>query len=214
MSDTRLVLSRGYTWAEPDYPNIEPTTVFRLASCSKLVTALALHQLIAESKLRPNDMLPVVLPLATPDGRQPTNSAYASGTVEHLLEYQNLLQPRYERRSPEIAAAFGTQLPVRHGQIASYMIARQPLDRPDGKLNDFGYFLAGELIKRCRNASSFLEAISPRLLDALQISHVRSARSLLSEQRSDDARHHSRDLVLQPSVMSPDQPVRAPRIRR
>jgi CubicO group peptidase (beta-lactamase class C family) len=40
---TTLVLARGYTWAEPDYPTIQPTTCFQLGSGSKLVATLA-HQ--------------------------------------------------------------------------------------------------------------------------------------------------------------------------
>src|SRR5207253_638380 len=42
----RLVLARGYTWAQPGYPTTEPTTLFRIASCSKPLTSIAIFQQI------------------------------------------------------------------------------------------------------------------------------------------------------------------------
>jgi CubicO group peptidase (beta-lactamase class C family) len=206
VSGTRLVLARGYTWAEPDYPPVQPTTLFRLASCSKLIAAVALHQLIAEGKVKPTDKLPAVLALETPTGGTPTNPAYLACSVDHLLEYDNLLPPRYEGKGVEIAAAFKTKLPVTHAQIASYMLT-EPVGTSPDKLNDFGYFLAAELIKKLRGASSFVSAIGTRLLQPLQIERIRSARSLLTAQPSDEARFHSRDLLLQTSVMTPDRPL-------
>jgi beta-lactamase family protein/polyglycine hydrolase-like protein len=71
---TRLVLARGYTWAEPDYPAVQPTTTFRLASCSKLITALGIHQLAAEGIIDLEAPLPSVLPLTTVSGGTPTTA--------------------------------------------------------------------------------------------------------------------------------------------
>ena len=36
VQDRKLVLARGYTWAEAGYPVTQPTTLFRVASCSML----------------------------------------------------------------------------------------------------------------------------------------------------------------------------------
>src|SRR2546422_2903788 len=70
---TRLVYARAYTWAEPDYPTVQPTTCFRLASGSKLVAALGIHQLVAEGVLQLGSQLRTVLPLTNPDNTAPTN---------------------------------------------------------------------------------------------------------------------------------------------
>ncbi|MFO1054616.1 MAG: serine hydrolase [Planctomycetota bacterium] len=43
--DGRLVYARGYTWAEAGYPITQPTSMFRVASCSKPLAALAAHVL-------------------------------------------------------------------------------------------------------------------------------------------------------------------------
>ena len=48
---TSLVYARGYTLAEPDWPIVQPTTYFRLASTSKVITALAIFQLLEQGAL-------------------------------------------------------------------------------------------------------------------------------------------------------------------
>jgi hypothetical protein len=50
-----LVYARGFTLAGPYWLNAEPPTRFRLASCSKFITALSIFQLIQENKLKPAD---------------------------------------------------------------------------------------------------------------------------------------------------------------
>jgi len=203
---TRLVLARAYTWAEPDYPTVQPTTGFRLASCSKLVAALGIHQLVAEGLLQLTTPLPTALPLSNPDGTTPTNTEYLNRTVGSLLEYGGRF-PRYEHEGLNVAAAFGTQLPVTHAQIASFILTRPLLATPNTHLDDFGYFLAGEVIKRARGVTSLMAALASRITGPLQITRLRTARSLLATQHPQEARHHSRDLVLQRSVMTPSPPL-------
>jgi CubicO group peptidase (beta-lactamase class C family) len=206
---TRLVYARGYTWAEPDYPTVQPTTCFRLGSVSKVVTAIGIHQLVAEKHWGEDGLgtlLPVALPLTNPNGSEVTNAEYLTDTVSRLLEKGGRYE-RYEHEGPRIAAEFKTQLPVTHAQIASYMMITPPMAQPKNRLDDFKYFLAGQVIKRARGANSLMQALAARLTGPLQITRLRSARSLLSAQLPDEARHHSRDLVLFPSVMTPSQPL-------
>ena len=60
----RLVFARGYTFAEPGYPVTEPHSLFRVASCSKVLTATAVHRELARGRgldlaSRLTDELPV-----------------------------------------------------------------------------------------------------------------------------------------------------------
>ena len=107
---TRLVYARGYSWAEPDYPHVLPTTLFRLASVSKLPVTLALYQAIAEGLLGLGSQLPDVIPLTNPDGSAPTNTAYLDGRVRNLLELGGFFE-RYQERYPEVAGGVQQQLP-------------------------------------------------------------------------------------------------------
>jgi CubicO group peptidase (beta-lactamase class C family) len=203
---TRLVLARGYTWAEPDYPAVQPTTCFRLASVSKLVAALGIHQLMAEGAMHLGSALPGVLPLTNPDGSAPTNTAYLNGTVGSVLQYGGRFR-RYEGESLAAAAAFGAPLPATHEMIASYMLTRPLLPQPNDRLDDFGYFLAGQVIKRARGKGTLMAAVAERLLKPLQIARLRTARSLPAAQPADEARYHSRDLSVAQSVMTPARPL-------
>src|SRR3954447_3748333 len=47
----KLVYARGFTWGEAAYPTTQPTSMFRLASCSKPITAMAIFQLVQEKRL-------------------------------------------------------------------------------------------------------------------------------------------------------------------
>jgi CubicO group peptidase (beta-lactamase class C family) len=202
---TRLVYARGYTWAEPDYPTVQPTTCFRLGSGSKLPAAMAIHQLVAEGLLQLHTPLPTALPLTNPNGSTVTNSEYLTGTVGDLLEPVGRFD-RYEKEAPAVAATFNTQLPVTHEQVASYMMTKPLLAQPKTTLDDFKYFLSGQVVKRARGITSFMPAIAARLTGPLQITRLRSGRSLLSAQLPDEARYHSRDLFAFPSVMTPARP--------
>jgi CubicO group peptidase (beta-lactamase class C family) len=217
---TRLVLARGYTWAEPDYPDVQPTTLFRLASCSKLVAAIAIHQLVAEGIIKLESKVATVLPLTPPNELVPANVKYTKGEVHGLLEWSTEISPRYEPAGPEIVAAFAEgpeiiasfkfkpELPVTHEQIASFWITK-PLVT-DSRLDDFGYFLAGQIVKKERGTdpnTSIIDAIASRITKPLQITRIRSGRSLLSAQLEDEARYHPRDLGLNQSVMTKERPL-------
>jgi CubicO group peptidase (beta-lactamase class C family) len=209
VNGTKLVYARSYSWAEPDYPVVEPTTVFRLASVSKLPIALAIHQAAVEGLLgtrRLEARLPDVIPLTNPDGSAPTNTAYLNGTVRGLLEYNGLFE-RYEGRYAEIRAEFNGNFPVTYDQIARYMLTVPIRTTANDKLDDFGYFLAGQIVRRLRNKSTVEVALVDRLLDPLGIKRLRVARSLLAHQKPDEARYHPRDLGMVRSIMSNNQPI-------
>ncbi len=91
VNNTRLVFARGYTWAEPGYPAVLPTTPFRLASVSKLFAGLAIHQLIAAGRLRLTDTVQSVLNLTTPVGQAPS-AAFGAITIEDLLLHRSQRQ--------------------------------------------------------------------------------------------------------------------------
>jgi CubicO group peptidase (beta-lactamase class C family) len=203
---TRLVLARGYTFAEPDYPDVQPTTCFRVASVSKLPAALGIHQLIAEGALTLSTPLATALPLTNPNGSTVTNAAYLAGTVGNILQPGGRFD-RYEGRLVDVAATFGVPLPVTHPLIASFMMTQPLLPQPSTRLDDFGYFLAGQIIKRARGAATLMEALSERFLKPLGITRLRTARALLSAQPADEARYHSRTLALARSVMSSQRPL-------
>jgi CubicO group peptidase (beta-lactamase class C family) len=203
---TRLVYARGYSWAEPDYPQVLPTTPFRLASVSKLPITLALYQAIAEGLLTLEMNLPAAIPLTNPNGSAPTNDAYVNGSVRQLLELGGRFE-RYQERYADVRAAFNGNFPVTYDQIARYMLTVPLRAVPNDRLDDYGYFLAGQIVRRLRNKSTVEAALADRLLTPLQITRLRVARSLLAHQKPDEARYHPRNLRLAPSIMTNNRPL-------
>jgi hypothetical protein len=143
---TQLVYARGYTLAEPDWPIVQPTTCFRLASCSKTPTALAIFQLIDEGLLNTNpwDKLQDILMLKTPSGGPPSDIKFNDITIQHLLEHTSGIDGTFSNGDPEdftdgvaIRDAFrkaGQQatLPVSNEMTDSY-IASFNLASPPGQ---------------------------------------------------------------------------------
>jgi hypothetical protein len=86
---TRLLLARGYTYAEPGYPTAQPTTTFRQESCSKVITAILIHQLLHEGKLALSDTLESILNLKAPNGGPPlTPTSPGSRWASFLIKFQ------------------------------------------------------------------------------------------------------------------------------
>lgn len=86
--DGRIVLARGYGLADRERGTpVEPTSLFRLASLSKTVTAVATLQLVQERRL---DLDARVLPLLGETGPRPekiTDRRVRDITVRHLLQH-------------------------------------------------------------------------------------------------------------------------------
>ena len=100
--DTKLILARAYNWTEPGAPKVSPTTRFRQASCSKLVTALAIHQLIEEGSIGLGQTVQSILQLKTPTGDDPIDGRFASVTIRHLLEHTSGLVTTYSDKDVAI----------------------------------------------------------------------------------------------------------------
>ena len=209
VSGTQLVYARGYTFAEPGYPDVEPTTFFRQASVSKLFTAASLYQLIDEGAKLPGTNTLLTLDTAlidalpniangTPDPR------WIHITLRHLLEMTSGVTTSILGSDPSVSST----LPISADQMAEYLyrqkLSNDPGDKTQAVYSNAGYMLLGLVVARMRGASSYVQGLST-LLSRLSITRVRSAFSLASAQPGDEARYHSRPLATEPSVMATGQ---------
>ncbi len=83
-----LLLVRGYGFAnkEKSAP-VEPTSLFRLASLSKTVTAVAVLQLVQDGRLKLDDRVLSILGDAGPRPGKITDTRVHDITVRHLLQH-------------------------------------------------------------------------------------------------------------------------------
>lgn len=229
---SRLVLARGYTNIEPGsgFPVTQPLTYFRIASCSKTITALGIHVLIQRGTIYMTQPIQSILHLTLPDGKPPVDPYFNSITVQNLLEMDSGLPTDFAKLDPQIVAAFNAvpghapyHLPATEPQIASYVVglpgAVEPGTNNPAKPGDvdaysnFGYFMLGRIIATVMKTDYF-DAVTQLVLKPLGINTsnsaaagIRVARSLVADQQPNEARYQSLNLVLNPSVMSDSQPL-------
>jgi CubicO group peptidase (beta-lactamase class C family) len=213
---TRLVYTAGYTLAEPVYPAVLPTTMFRMASCSKVITALAIQQLIESNLLRLTETLQSDLGLTPPPGRH-LDLGFAGVTLEELLEFRSGL-PGGLPADTDVQAAFNASLPVSKAQVAS-VVCSNPLVDPTKAMaySNLGYFLLG-LVVEIRRGVPFIDAIRKTIFAPLGVDRIRLSSPLLATTYADEARYHRLALFQSPgeqraglwlgtSVMSNDRPM-------
>ncbi|HEX5284578.1 MAG TPA: serine hydrolase [Bryocella sp.] len=202
----RLVYARGFNMAEEGWPEAEPTTHFRLASCSKTITALAALQLIEEGKMSLDDSMQEILHLKTPDGHGPKDPQFSQIKIRHLLEHSSGLPTDTFESLSELQKAFENagktvSLPVSAEDRDSF-IATLPVSSPGNHFvySNCGYYLLGRVVNKLRGTSRPIDAYQKHLFDPLKITRIRRAKSLIADQEAGEARYQDPDLRVYSSV--------------
>ncbi len=165
---TRLVLARGYTYAEPPYPVTHPDSIFRIASCSKLITAVAMLQLseLSNAPLKLNDTIYNRLPFAIP-GNTPGLNFLKLVTVDDLLcmiaGYDGSIMSE-----ASVANTLGLQnFPVNKTQRARAMIQTQALTGAPGTsehYSNLSYSLLGLLLEQ-KTETTYADYVQAHILE-------------------------------------------------
>jgi N-acyl-D-amino-acid deacylase len=151
----RLVLARGYGYADiSNKKRVEPASLFRIASISKPITAVAILQLVQSGKLRLDDHVVDVLRYDPHlENGAKFDERYRSITIEHLLQHRGgwdrdksfdaMFQP------VRFAQALKLPPPAQPEQVIRCMMGL-PLDFDPGEryaYSNFGYCLLGRVIE-------------------------------------------------------------------
>jgi CubicO group peptidase (beta-lactamase class C family) len=142
-----LVYAQGFGVADRDSgEKVTTSSLFRIASLSKPITAVAVMKLSEEGKLRLSDtVFGAEGILGTTYGTQPYGTGVEAVTVQHLLEHASggwsnqAPDPMYA--SPELA----------HPALISQVLDTRPLENAPGDryaYSNFGYCLLGRVIER------------------------------------------------------------------
>lgn len=152
----RLVFARGYGWADAEKKElVQPDSLFRIASISKPITALAVLLLAKEGKLRLDDRLVDVLPVSKrAEGGSPPDPRFGEITLRQLLQHRGgwdrdvSFDPMF--RAVEFANELGVEPPASARDVIRCMLHR-PLDFSPGDryaYSNFGYCLLGRVIEK------------------------------------------------------------------
>lgn len=212
----RLVYARGFGYADVATREvIQPESLFRIASVSKPITAVAILQLVDEGKLELDtevfsildDYEPHLGPNASLDERQ------QSITIRHLLEHRG----GWDRdrsfdgmfQSVRFAKAMGAPSPAGHDEIIRCMLGL-PLDFTPGEryaYSNYGYCLLGRVIERL-TGQTYEEYVKDHVLAPVGVESMAIGATHLKGRRKDEVRYYDSGVTY--SVFEDDLHQRVP----
>jgi len=186
VKDRRLVYARGYGWADRErQERATPKSLFRVASLSKPVTAVAVLKLVEQGKLDLDVPAVSLLKLGGSEPSPPRDARLDCITVRQLLQHtggwdrDKGFDPMFRCR--DIAKAQGVACPPGAPDIIRYMLG-QPLDFDPGTryaYSNFGYCVLGRVIERVSGVS-YERMVREQILAPIGITRMRLGASLRS----------------------------------
>lgn len=203
----RLVYARGFGFADRDKKTpVQPTSLFRIASISKPVTAVAILQLVERGKLKLDDKVFDVLSVKLrKTGESTADPRLKQVTIRQLLQHtggwdrSKSFDPMF--RSVTIAETFQKQPPAMPADIIRYM-ATQPLDFDPGTryaYSNFGYCLLGRVVERISRLS-YEQYVRKNVLKPAGIREMRLGKTLPSGRAPNEVTYYDRKGRSAPTV--------------
>jgi N-acyl-D-amino-acid deacylase len=195
--DGQMLASGGFGVADTDHGTpVTAASLFRIASVSKPITAVAILQLVEQNQLKLTDPVFEVLPFdpflehgQLPDERQ------KAITIEHLLEHRG----GWDRdasfdamfQSVAFAELVGSKPPAGTSDIIRVMSGK-PLDFAPGEryaYSNYGYCLLGRVIEQV-TGKSYEQAVKDQVLTPLGIRDMHLGRTRLEDRRANEVRYY------------------------
>lgn len=194
----RIALARGYGYA--DLASGEPATpqsLFRIASISKPITAVAILQLVERGKLSLDDRIVEVLDMDADiqQAGQEFDPRWREITIRYLLQHRG----GWDRdqsfdamfQSVKFAQAQQIDAPAGPAAIIKSMLS-QKLDFPPGEryaYSNFGYCLLGRAIEVC-SGQPYEEFVQTSVLEPLGITAMRLGKTRLEDRAQGEVRYY------------------------
>ena len=197
VKDGRLVYARGFGYADVEgRAPVAPDALFRIASVSKPITAVAILKLVEANEL---DLEQTVLPLISdlqPPAGTTMDPRWHNITIRHLLQHTGGwdrdrpggFDPMFRR---DAAAAVGAPAPASAETVIRYMLGR-PLDFDPGTrfvYSNFGYAVLGRLIERV-SGMTYENYVKTAVLAPAGITEMQIGRTRLSQRATDEVKYY------------------------
>ena len=185
----------GFGFAEAEAGRIvQPDSLFRIASLSKPITAVAILKLVEQSKLALDDF---VFDILDPHEWLPSgaDARLRRITIMHLLQHtagwdrDQSFDPITRPRA--IAKQFNKPLPVGAADVLRYTLTL-PLDFDPGMqfaYSNVGYLLLGRLIERVCGIS-YETYVREKVLSPMGITRMKLGRAWIGEMTLDEVRYY------------------------
>jgi CubicO group peptidase (beta-lactamase class C family) len=186
-----LVLAHGYTWAGNESDLTQPTSLFRIASLSKPVTATAILKLVQDGKLSLDAKIVDILDFTPPAGKS-IDPRLREVTVAHLLSHTAGwgYDPMFD--DIRISQELGVPLPISQADIITYM-SGYPITYIPGTYFDYsnyGYLLLGRIIEAASH-QPYETYVKQNILKPLGITHMQLGHTLPDGRLPGEVTYHS-----------------------
>ncbi len=196
--DGRLVYARGFGYADVEHrQEVQPDSLFRIASISKPITAVAILQLVDARRITLDTRVFELLPHRAQLGAdQQIDSRLRQITIEQLLQHRGgwdrdrSIDPMFQ--SVEIANSLGVTAPAKPDDIISFMLGWK-LDFDPGDryaYSNFGYCVLGRVIEHV-SGESYEAYVQQHVLRPLGIDRMRIGRSLASQRCAEEVKYYT-----------------------
>lgn len=197
-----LLYAKGYGWADVEAgKKMTPANIMRLASASKLVTAIAIMKLVEEGKLKLDSKV------FGADGIL-NDTAYSNAikdkrlfdiTVDHLLQHKagfgmGAGDPMFNTK--DIIAAKGLSAPPSNEQLTEIVLGRKIAFTPGQgfRYSNFGYMLLSLVIERV-SGMSYWDYVSENVLHPAGCFNFRPATNYYADRNENEVRYYGPDTV-------------------
>ena len=197
--DGRLMYTRGFGYADEVLKQpVQPDSLFRIASISKPLTAVAIMQLAEKGKLKLEDHIFSLLPHKPHLGAEAkVDPRLNEITIRHLLQHRGgwdrgqSFDPMF--RPIKIASTLGVASPAGPNDIIRYMMGLELDFKPGSRFaySNFGYCLLGRVIEQV-SGKPYEEYMRKEVLLPLGIRSMRIGRTLLKGRAKGEVRYHTR----------------------
>jgi N-acyl-D-amino-acid deacylase len=205
----RLVYARGFGYADVgQHKPVTPESLFRIASISKPITAVAILQLVDQQKLSLDDK---VFGLLDYEPHLPENTTLDERqneiTIRHLLQHRG----GWDRdqsfdamfKSTEFSQALGVEPPAAPNTVIRVMLGK-PLDFDPGEryaYSNYGYCLLGRVIEKITR-ESYEDYVKQHVLAPVGVTAMSIGETRLSGRKENEVRYY--DPRLGDSVFAKD----------
>ncbi len=192
----KMIYAKGFGNANiADREKVTSKSLFRIASLSKPITAVAVLKLAEEGKLTLNDRVYQRLGMEDEFEDSAVESRLASITIRQLLQHRGgwdrnqSFDPMF--RSTRFAADLGVSPPADAHAVIKAML-NQPLDFNPGDryaYSNFGYCLLGRVIEKV-SGQTYEDYVKQSVLEPLGIRTMRLGRTRLDKRVENEVRYY------------------------
>lgn len=208
----RLVFNRGYGYADVEAQvAVEPDHLFRIASSSKPITAVAILMLLDAGALTLDTPVFPLLALEPPAGA-PRDPRLDSITIEQLLVHSGgwnsaaTQDPQYLPWPLLASHVLGAEVPAEATTIVRYMLS-QPLDFDPGTASaysNFGFNVLGRVIEHLTD-STYERYVIDKLLAPNGAERMAIGGTTLAERAEGEVQYYPPEGLLPRSSVFPEE---------